>query len=130
MGFGINQIHEAKSLTAFIKRHAGSDPFVVCGDFNSPPGSPVYRHLTEEARLIGAQQAIGQIDARVPRGFPTAGFMRLRMHLDHLFSGGPLRWIDMEDTAPFGDRTGLFYGLSDHVPLIAQFQMDGERRGG
>jgi hypothetical protein len=46
------------------------------------------------------------------------------MHLDHIFSGGPLHWLDMNDTAPFGDPTCRFHGLSDHVPLIARFRLE------
>jgi endonuclease/exonuclease/phosphatase family metal-dependent hydrolase len=123
MGFGVNQLHEARTLAAFIKRHADGEPFIVCGDFNSPPGSPVYRYLTEEAHLTGAQETLEQIDAAVLRGFPTAGFMRLRMHLDHLFSGGPISWVDLEGTAPFGDTSNPFHGLSDHVPLVGRFKL-------
>ena len=122
MGFGVNQLHEARSLAAFIRKHAGPEPFVVCGDFNSPPASPVYRYLTEEAGLLGVQRELGQIDGS-PRGFPTAGFMNLRMHLDHLFSGGQVRWLDLELTAPFGDKKSPFFGVSDHMPLVARFDL-------
>jgi endonuclease/exonuclease/phosphatase family metal-dependent hydrolase len=125
MGWGVNQIEEAKSLGAFVQKHAGGEPFVVCGDFNSPPGSPVYRHLTQDAGFVGAQERLGKIDPASPRGFPTAGFMRLRMHLDHLFSGGALEWMDLDGTAPFGDPTGRFHGFSDHVPLIGRFKLSG-----
>jgi endonuclease/exonuclease/phosphatase family metal-dependent hydrolase len=120
MGFGINQLHEAKTLAGFVARHAQGEPYIVCGDFNSPPGSPVYRQLTEDFGLVGVQQALGLLNGN-PRGFPTAGFMRLRMHLDHLFSGNGIRWLDMEGTSPFGDRASPFFGKSDHMPLIARF---------
>jgi len=123
MGFGVNQVQEAKSLVAYVKRHAADEPFVVAGDFNSPPGSPVYRYLTESAEFEGAQQTVGQIDGRSPKNFPTAGFMRLRMHLDHLFYGGGIRWLDLQGTRPFGDLGGDFHGLSDHVPLIGTFEL-------
>jgi endonuclease/exonuclease/phosphatase family metal-dependent hydrolase len=122
MGFGINQLHEAKTLAAFIQRHSAGEPFIVCGDFNSAPGSPVFRYLTEDAGLTGVQLKLGQIDSD-PRSFPTAGFMNLRMHLDHLFSGGPLRWLDLAGTRKFGDRESPFHGKSDHVPLIARFEL-------
>jgi len=39
-----------------------------------------------------------------PRHFPTAGFLRLRMHLDHLLSGGAVSWLDLDETRRFGDR--------------------------
>jgi hypothetical protein len=42
------------------------------------------------------------------------------MHLDHLFSGGGVRWLDLDGTRPFG--TGPFRGLSDHAPLIGRFE--------
>jgi endonuclease/exonuclease/phosphatase family metal-dependent hydrolase len=122
MGWGQNQLHEARALTGFVHRMAGEEPFVVCGDFNSPPGSPVYRALAAEAGFSGAQAALGQIDGTDPRAYPTAGFLRLRMHLDHLFGGNGVRWLDLDGTSRFGDRRSPFAGLSDHVPLIARFE--------
>ena len=122
MGYGINQLQEAKALVAFIRRHAGGDPFIVCGDFNSPPGSPVYRFITEDAGLLGVQKSLGQTDGS-PRAFPTAGFMNLRMHLDHLFSSPAVRWIDLDGTCRFGDKTSPFWGKSDHMPLIGRFEV-------
>lgn len=122
MGYGINQLQEAKTLATYVQRHANGEPFIVCGDFNSPPGSPVYRYLTEEVGLVGVQQALGQIDGN-PRSFPTAGFMSMRMHLDHLFCGGDLHCLDLDGTRPFGDRQSPFFGKSDHMPLIARFEL-------
>jgi endonuclease/exonuclease/phosphatase family metal-dependent hydrolase len=122
MGFGVNQLEEAKSLAAFVRTHARNGPFVVCGDFNSPPASPVYRYLTEEAALTDVQVALGQVDPKSSRGFPTAGFLRLRMHLDHVFCGGAARWLDLEGTHPLGHRANRFEGLSDHVPIIGRFE--------
>ena len=124
MGFGINQLHEARTLGEFVRAQANGEPLVVCGDFNSPPGSPVYRFLTEEAGLVGVQSALGQIRGR-PREFPTAGFLSLRMHLDHLFCNSRVRWLDLDGTLPFGDRRNPFHGKSDHVPLIGRFEIDG-----
>jgi endonuclease/exonuclease/phosphatase family metal-dependent hydrolase len=124
MGFGANQVHEARALAGFVRRIAGREPFLVCGDFNSPPGSPVYRHLAEEAGFVGAQEHLGQITRDAATAFPTAGFMRLRMHLDHLFAGNGVSWLDLDGTCRFGDRTSPFAGLSDHMPLIARFRCE------
>ena len=66
---------------------------------------------------------MGLVDGADPRAFPTAGFMRLRMHLDHVFFGNGIRCIDLEGTARFGERRGAFAGLSDHVPLIGRFRL-------
>jgi endonuclease/exonuclease/phosphatase family metal-dependent hydrolase len=122
MGHGENQLHEVRTLCRFIRELAGDEPFVVCGDFNSAPGSPVYRHLVDEG-LHGAQEALGLIDCATPKGFPTAGLARLRMHLDHVFGSTAVRFLDMDDTCAFGDRTSRFHGLSDHVPLIVRFDL-------
>jgi endonuclease/exonuclease/phosphatase family metal-dependent hydrolase len=124
MGFGVNQLHEARTLATFVREQAAGEPFIVCGDFNSPPGSPVYRYLTGEAAFESAQARLGLIDPAAPRGFPTAGLLRLRMHLDHLFSGGGVEWVDLDGTVPFGDRSGSFFALSDHVPIIGRFAVD------
>lgn len=119
MGWGPNQLAEAARLAEFIAERAGNEPFIVCGDFNSTPGSPVYRYLCEELGFVGAQEKLGQADPLEPRAFPTAGFMNLRMHLDHIFSSPGVKWLDLADTHPFGE--GPFAGLSDHMPLIGRF---------
>jgi hypothetical protein len=46
--------------------------------------------------------------------------MRMRMHLDHVFAGRGIRWIDFDETHPYGDRTTPFHGLSDHMPMVAR----------
>jgi endonuclease/exonuclease/phosphatase family metal-dependent hydrolase len=122
MGWGPNQLHEARTLSAFVRRHSRGEPFVVCGDFNSAPGSPVWRYLVDEVGFTSAQALLGTCDPADPRSFPTAGFMRLRMHLDHVFFGNGVRWLDLEGTCRFGDRGSLFAGLSDHVPIIGRFR--------
>ena len=123
MGWGPNQLHEARTLAAFVRRHARGQPFVVCGDFNAAPSSPVFRFLTDEAGFKSAQATAGQIDASDPYSFPTAGFMRLRMHLDHVFYGNGVALVDLDGTSRFGDKRGIFAGLSDHVPLIGRFRV-------
>lgn len=123
MGFGVNQLGEARTLTNFVAERADGAPFVVCGDFNTAPFSPVFQYLVDEAGLECAQLQIGHLHPDDSRAFPTAGFMRMRMHLDHLFAGGGVRWLDLEGTRPFGDLESPFHGLSDHVPLIGRFKL-------
>jgi endonuclease/exonuclease/phosphatase family metal-dependent hydrolase len=124
MGWGPNQLHEARTLASLVARHADGEPFVVCGDFNSAPGSPVFRYLTETAGFQSAQQFLGVIAPDDARGWPTAGFMRMRMHLDHLFFGNGVRFLDLDGSSRFGDRRSPFAGLSDHVPLIGRIRCD------
>lgn len=123
MGFGPNQLAEARAVSQYAEAISKNEPYLVVGDFNTAPRSPVYRYLTEEARLHGAQEKLRQIDPEHPDSFATAGFMHLRMHLDHLFAGGNIEFLDLKDTHTFGDPTSPFTGLSDHVPLIASFDL-------
>jgi endonuclease/exonuclease/phosphatase family metal-dependent hydrolase len=120
LGWGPNQVEEARNLVKFVEHERGSDRFVVCGDFNALPGSPVYEKLVEGGRWSDAFAHRYRLGVDELLSWPTAGFMRMRMHLDHLFSGRGLRWIDFDDTHPYGDRTTPFHGLSDHMPIIAR----------
>jgi len=122
MGWGVNQLHEAHSLAAYVNRHARGEPFVVCGDFNAQPSSPVFRYLTESAGFRCAERDLGLLERD---GYPTAGFMRMRMHLDHIFYGNGTRFLDLEGSSPFGDGASRFAGLSDHVPLIGRLRWEG-----
>jgi endonuclease/exonuclease/phosphatase (EEP) superfamily protein YafD len=48
----------------------------------------------------------------------------MRMHLDHVFYGNGVRFLDLDGSARFGDRASPFAGLSDHVPLIGRLRCD------
>lgn len=123
MGFGRNQVEEAKALLSFVAASSKGQARLVVGDFNSAPGTPVYRTLTADTTLFGAQERLGQVDVDRADGFTTAGFMAMRMHLDHVFGGGPVEFLDLEGTYPFGDARSPFHGLSDHVPIITRFEV-------
>jgi endonuclease/exonuclease/phosphatase family metal-dependent hydrolase len=120
MGWGPNQLEEAKNLARFVDAHRASDRFVVVGDFNALPGSPVYRFLTGDCGFSDAFATHSGFDEDALVKWPTAGFMRMRMHLDHVFSGPAMRWIDFEGTPRFGEQSGAFRGLSDHTPIIGR----------
>ncbi len=120
LGWGPNQVQEARNLARFVDRERASDRFLVLGDFNALPGSPVYKFLVEEQGWVDAfaQRYAMSLDELVK--WPTAGFMRMRMHLDHVFTGPALRWLDFDGSYAFGDRSAPFHGLSDHVPMVAR----------
>jgi endonuclease/exonuclease/phosphatase family metal-dependent hydrolase len=128
MGHGPNQIEEAKNLIRFVEAERRSDRFFIAGDFNSLPGSPVYQYLVaQQGYRDPFAQVYGMSDEEL-RKWPTAGFMRLRMHLDHIFTGPALRWIDFDETHAFGDRSASFHGLSDHMPLIGRCRISSGRQ--
>lgn len=120
MGHGPNQLEEVKNLTRFIAQERQSQRFLVVGDFNSLPGSPVYRYLTEESGFRDPFCELQRLSIDELRAWPTAGFLNLRMHLDHVFCGKDLEFLDFEDSQPFGQKAAAFHGLSDHVPLITR----------
>lgn len=122
MGWGPNQLEEAKNLVEFVRRERSGGRFFVVGDFNALPGSPVYRHLLD-AGLVDPFAKHHAFDEEQLRAWATAGFMNLRMHLDHVFSGGDVSWTDFEGSHPFGDKEGLFRGLSDHVPIVGRVRV-------
>ena len=120
MGHGKNQLEEAKNLAKFVEKERKNDQFVILGDFNSLPGSPVYRYLVEQMGYRDPFAALHKMSEEELRAWPTAGFMQLRMHLDHVFSGPGLDWLDFDGTHAFADRSSPFHGLSDHSPLIGR----------
>jgi endonuclease/exonuclease/phosphatase family metal-dependent hydrolase len=126
LGWGPNQVEEARNLVRFVEKERSSDRFVVVGDFNALPGSPVYRTLVEEHGWVDAFARRYRMSVDELASWPTAGFMRMRMHLDHVFTGEGIRWVDFDDTHPFGDRTGPFHGLSDHAPMLGRCRVPRE----
>jgi endonuclease/exonuclease/phosphatase family metal-dependent hydrolase len=127
MGYGPNQMEEAKNLIRFVEAERQSDRFFIAGDFNSLPGSPVYRYLLAQSYHDPFAQ-LYRMDEDELRKWPTAGFMSLRMHLDHIFTGKALKWLDFDDTHAFGDTAATFHGLSDHVPLIGRCRISPIKR--
>ncbi len=121
MGYGANQQLEIEALATYVSKQRRSDRFLVMGDFNALPGSPAYDMARD---LLGADDAFAQMvglpthDLRSQ--WPTAGFLKFRMRLDHVFAGPGLRALDFDDTHAFGEQ-GRWHELSDHVPIVARF---------
>lgn len=128
MGYGENQAREVDRLADFIESQKASDRFVVLGDFNSLPGSPAYARILERLQVSDPFPSVtGASVDELRTAWPTAGFLHLRMRLDHMFVGRGLDCVDFEDTHPFG-APGRWSGLSDHVPILGRFRVDGAPR--
>jgi endonuclease/exonuclease/phosphatase family metal-dependent hydrolase len=127
MGYGPNQLEEAKNLARFVDAERKSDRFFIAGDFNALPGSPVYQYFVQQRGYGDPFASIYRMSEDELRRFPTAGFMRFRMHLDHIFTGSALKWLDFDETHAFGDRAAGFFGLSDHMPLIGRCRVERSR---
>jgi endonuclease/exonuclease/phosphatase family metal-dependent hydrolase len=121
MGYGPNQAQEVSRLVDFVDDRRESERFVVFGDFNALPGSPAYRQVIDQLRVrdpFPGMTGLSPLELRAE--WPTAGFMHLRMRLDHVFLGAGLDAVDFEDSHPFGQVGGKWHGLSDHVPLVGR----------
>lgn len=123
LGFGLNQLEEAKSLLRFVGEVAAGAPHLIAGDFNSRPASSVYRYVVAQGRLRSIQEELGQVRSDAPEAFATAGFLRMRMHLDHIFASPEFGALGLEGTLPFGDVRSRFHGLSDHSPIVARIEL-------
>jgi endonuclease/exonuclease/phosphatase family metal-dependent hydrolase len=122
MGWGPNQLEEAKNVVRFVEREKKSDRWVLMGDFNALPGSPVYRYLLDAGCCDAFAIHYHFREEDLVR-WPTAGFMNMRMHLDHVFAGSGVQFVDFDGTHRFGQRNGAFRGLSDHVPIVGSFTL-------
>jgi endonuclease/exonuclease/phosphatase family metal-dependent hydrolase len=99
-GHGANQLAQAQRLHGFVRARAGAQPFILCGDLNSRPASPVVRVFDE-------------LTAAAHDG-PTAQVGPVKLRLDYLFGGNGVRWLESLGAE-------RFRGLSDHLLLIARF---------
>lgn len=122
MGFGENQLEEAKRLVTYVRSQCHPERAVLMGDFNSLPGSPVYQHVGHALSFRDAYAHTESFDLHNLRGRPTAGFMNFRMRIDHFFSAPGLRWTSFADTHPIDDKSSRFFGLSDHAPIVGTFE--------
>src|SRR5690606_13922281 len=128
MGFGPNQVAEARRIAAAIAHRRTSDDVVLVGDFNAAPGSPVDRVIQDEAGLV---DALGRtLDHERAERWSTAGFMRARMNIDRIYSSPGVRWLDFQGSVPFDEHAAPsfrsrfgFGGLSDHVPLFGTMSL-------
>lgn len=122
MGYGPNQRIEAARLLDAIRSRRRSPRVLLMGDFNSLPGSPVDRQLQAAGGLVdGLAMARGFGVAELAE-WATAGFLHLRMAIDRIYATESIRFTDFDESIPF-DAPGRFDGLSDHVPLIARFEL-------
>ena len=133
MGQGLNQLAEINRLCRFTApsslasaylHQSGHQPHsepqlpsppraqLLVGDLNSEPSSPVYEHLLQD----GWRDLTHESDHRLN----TAGFMHLRMHIDHaFFRGEGSGEVEVHDI----DARDPFFKLSDHSPKMVSLDL-------
>ncbi len=122
LGYGANQLIELFSVLDYVERARTSPHYVLMGDFNALPGSPVYQQVLDSGLFYDPLCQHCAFAAQDYRRFPSAGFMRFKMHLDYVFSSPSLAWIDFDATQAYG-KEGPFKGLSDHNPIIGRLRL-------
>lgn len=123
MGYGDNQQQEIDALSRFVDSHRQTERYLIVGDFNALPGSPSYNRVLENLQVRDPfPELLGHSIQELRTEWPTAGFMRFRMRLDHIFAGPGVEWLDFQETHPYGEN-GRWSELSDHVPIVGRFKV-------
>jgi endonuclease/exonuclease/phosphatase family metal-dependent hydrolase len=122
MGHGPNQRIEASKVVDAIRARRRSSRVLLMGDFNSLPGSPVDRQLQAAGDLVDGLGVTRSLTLEQLSDWATAGFLHVRMAIDRIYASRAVRFVDFDGSVPFED-TSPFDGLSDHVPLVARFEL-------
>jgi len=116
------RVESATLIRRKIAEIAGTQPWVLLGDFNSAPDSAAYRRLTDAtgdmAVLIDTY-----MQAEEPPVGPDStwnGFSEIEpgRRIDHVFAGKQLRPLSLEIMVD--QRDGRF--SSDHLPVVATLE--------
>jgi len=121
VGYGANQQKEVSHLAEFVQSKVQSDRYFIVGDLNAAPTTPSYNQLLADT---GAKDSfcthLNVSESELMKCWPTAGFLNLKMRLDHILVGPGITCHDLEDCHSFTEP-GHWSGLSDHVPLVGRF---------
>jgi endonuclease/exonuclease/phosphatase family metal-dependent hydrolase len=87
------------------------NPVILCGDFNSRPGSAGLKLFEERLNNVEALNVNGQIEKTWPSSHPL-------LSIDHMFISDDLAVLNV--TVPVN---GLVRMASDHLPLFVQLSL-------
>ena len=118
MGWGKNQLAEAQAVAEFATAARSESPVILVGDFNSLPTSPTYAFMVQQAGLVDAYAQFAGLTPEQLVRIPTAGFLTMRMRLDHVFCSPDVRFTEVHESRGFDDLHSAFRGLSDHMPIV------------
>jgi len=86
-------------------------PVILCGDFNTQPGSAVFKLLEGRLRYIEALKVNGQNEKTWPSSHPMLSY-------DHMFISSDLAVDEVKVPAD-----GVVRTASDHLPLFVQLRL-------
>lgn len=114
------RMEEAAAVVALVAQLRETGPVIFQGDLNHKPGTPEYETWTEAGLVdVGQALSIGET--------PTFSSTKPRTRIDYVWATPDLakravnaEVLNVPPYTPVGsDPTS--YGLSDHVPVLAQF---------
>jgi endonuclease/exonuclease/phosphatase family metal-dependent hydrolase len=106
--------YQAERLSIFVNDHRVTGPKIVLGDFNEWVKGHTTHMLSKSMKSVDLRSFL-----RRPRTYPGVFPM---LHLDHIYYDGPLEVVSLE--LP---RTRLTLVASDHLPLVADVRLAGQR---
>ncbi len=92
-------------------------PVILCGDFNTQPGSTVLRLIEEKFGNIGEAAANNQAERTWPSSHPL-------LSIDHIFISGDINVEEVKVPVSESERIA-----SDHLPLFARLGLPGNPGG-
>lgn len=105
-----SRLNQARVLVGpdWLNSHDCRTPVVLCGDFNTQPGSTVFRLLEARLRNVETSKVNGQNEKTWPSAHPL-------LSIDHMFISGDLAVDEVKVPA-----NGVVRLASDHLPLFVQ----------
>jgi len=86
-------------------------PIILCGDFNTLPGSPIHERLKGSLKDVQERLSLGHNERTFPSRYPM-------LRLDHLFVSPELSVENIQIP-----QTELSRIASDHLPLVITLRM-------
>lgn len=128
---------QGKDLLEFIKSHCGTNPVIVCGDFNAEPTEPVYSTMLNH-KFLGLSSAYASINASGEEPLYTTWKVReegeICHTIDYIFYTKNDFNIDAVLKFPTGEDIGegrvpSFKYPSDHFSLVCDFHFKNHSNG-
>ncbi|MDD2598034.1 MAG: endonuclease/exonuclease/phosphatase family protein [Kiritimatiellae bacterium] len=121
------RLEEAAAVVALIRKLNQSAPVLLQGDLNHKPDAPEYKVWTSAGLIdIGAKHGIGET--------PTGSSTNPRQRIDYIWAtpdfakfSTAAQVLNMPPFTPEPGKSSA-YALSDHMPVLAEFQKLGEEK--
>ena len=109
--------HQADSIAAFIRRHAGT-PIIICGDFNDIPQSYTYHTITNPGKGANGN------DVEITDCYRTTalgpgysyGHFGMRVRIDNILCS--------QELTPYNAKVDGTTDCSDHYPISCKFTLN------